>query len=154
RDVSFFRVFNSNMDPEELFRANLAVVHRVAREVSRGARLPPSEMDDFVSSVMVSLMEHDYAVLRKWEGRSSLAGYLIVVHRRLLANRRDHDLGRWHPSAEASRQGEAGVLLEKLLLRDHRSLDEALPLVLRADPSLTREDVLAMASRFPARAQR
>jgi RNA polymerase sigma factor for flagellar operon FliA len=139
------------MNPEALLRANLEVIDRVVREICRGTRMQPDEVQDFASSVMVSLIENDYAVLRRWEGRSSLAGYLSVVIRRLLSDRRDHELGRWQPSAEAARGGAAGVLLEKLVVRDGRSFDEALPLVWQVDPSRTRDDLLAMAARFPQR---
>jgi RNA polymerase sigma factor (sigma-70 family) len=142
-------------DPEALFRESLNVVDRVARNVCRSARLRCAyEIDDFVSSVMVSLMEHDYAILRKWQGRGSLAGFLSVVVRRLLADRRDRQRGRWHPSTEAARGGVTGVLLEKLLIRDRCSLEEAVPRVQKVDPSRTAEELAAMAAHFPKRAPR
>jgi len=141
------------MDPEALFRSNLAVVDRVVREVCRG-RLRTDEMEDFASSVRVALMEKDYAILRRWEGRSSLAGYLSVVIRRLLEDRRDRELGRWHSSAEATRMGPGGVLLEKLLLRDGRTFDEALPLVRQLEPERSADDFRSMAARFPRRQPR
>ncbi|HJQ39851.1 MAG TPA: hypothetical protein VKB93_22135 [Thermoanaerobaculia bacterium] len=139
------------MNPETLLRANLEVIDRVVREICRGTRMQPDEVQDFGSTVMVSLIENDYSVLRRWEGRSTLAGYLSVVIRRLLSDRRDQELGRWQPSAEAARGGAAGVLLEKLVVRDGHSFDEALPLVWQLDPSRTRDDLLAMAARFPQR---
>jgi len=139
------------MDPEQLFRDNLPVIDRVCREVCRGARLREDDAEDFASSARLALMENDYAILRKWEGRSTLAGYLSVVLRRLLADRRDHELGRWTPSAEATRLGASGVLLETLLLRDGRPLDEVLPIVIARDPSLTAAEVTAMAERLPRR---
>lgn len=142
------------MTPEELFRANLTTIERVVREVCRGTRMQPHEVDDFGSSVMVALMEHDFAILRRWEGRSSLAGYLSVVIRRLLADERDRRLGRWYPSAEATRMGAAGVLLEKLLLRDGLPLDEAVPIVCSVEPSASAKELEAMARRFPPRAPR
>ena len=139
------------MDPEKLFRENLPVIDRVSREVCRGARLRDADAEDFASSVKLALIENDYAILRKWEGRSSLAGYLSVVIRRLLADRRDHELGRWTPSAEAARGGASGVLLETLLMRDGRPLAEVLPIVMARHPSLTSADITAMADRLPRR---
>jgi DNA-directed RNA polymerase specialized sigma24 family protein len=139
------------MNPEALFRENLPVIDRVCREVCRAARLRDDEAEDFSSSVRVALMENGYAILRKWEGRSSLAGFLWIVIRRLLADHRDQDLGRWRPSAEASRLGPSGVLLEKLLIRDRRPFEEALPIVIGRDPTLTDGDVAAMAGRLPPR---
>ena len=142
------------MNPEALFRDNLAVIDRVVREVCRGTRMHADDVQDFASSVMVALMENDHAVLRRWEGRSSLAGYLTVVIRRLLADRRDHEFGRWHASTEALRHGPVGVLLEKLLVRDGRSFEEALPLVRQLDPLRTAADFQSMAARFPHRQPR
>jgi RNA polymerase sigma factor (sigma-70 family) len=139
------------MGPEGLFRSNLGTIERVIREICRGARLRDDDAEDFASSVHVALMENDYAVLRKWEGRSSLAGYLSVVIRRLLADSRSRELGRWQPSTEASRMGTSGVLLERLLMRDGRSLEEIIPIVLGHDPALTREAIVAMAARLPRR---
>ena len=142
------------MDAEALFRANLAVIDRVIGEVCRRGRLPPAEVEDFASAVRLALIENDYEILRRWQGRATLAGYLNIVIRRLLADRRDRDLGRWYPSVDAVRMGDSGVLLEKLLSRDGRALEEALPLVCARDPSLTREAVAAMAAQLPARAGR
>jgi RNA polymerase sigma factor (sigma-70 family) len=139
------------MDPEELFRANLPVVDRVIGEVCRAARLSQDEAEDFRSSVRLALVEDDYAILRRWEGRSSLAGFLSVVIRHLLADRRNRELGRWQVSAEAARNGAAGVLLETLVMREGRSVDEALPIVRAHDPSLTRDAAAAMIERFPQR---
>ena len=99
-------------------------------------------------------MEDDYAILRKYGGRSSFEGYLAVVAQNLFLDQRTHALGRWRPSRESERMGEAGILLDTLLHRDRRSLDEALPLVRRIDPSLTRERLAAMAARLPQRVMR
>jgi RNA polymerase sigma factor for flagellar operon FliA len=49
------------------------------------------------------------------------------------------------------RLGEAAVALERLLRRDRRTVEEAVPLVRAIDPSLTRGDVEALARRLPER---
>ena len=139
------------MDPEALFRDNLPVIDRVCREVCRGARLRDDEAEDFASSVRLALMENAFAILRRWQGRSTLAGFLSVVIRRLLADRRDDEFGRWRPSAEASRLGPSGILLEKLLIRDGRPFAEALPIVIIRHPALTRREIETMAGRLPRR---
>jgi DNA-directed RNA polymerase specialized sigma24 family protein len=142
------------MDIQSLFRANVALIDRVAGEVCRRARMRDEDVEDFTSSVKLALLENDCAILRRWEGRSTLAGYLSVVIRRLLQDHRTHELGRWRPSAEARRMGEAGVLLDTLMNRDGRALDDALPLACAADPSLSRSEVVAMASRLPSHQRR
>jgi len=138
----------------ELFEVNLALIDRVIATVCRHARLVNADAEDFASSVKIALIEDDYAVLRRFSGRSTFAAYLAVVVQNLLLDQRTHALGRWRPSREAERLGEAGVLLETLLLRDRRSLDEALPIVQRLDAALTREHAAAMAERFPQRTLR
>jgi RNA polymerase sigma factor (sigma-70 family) len=146
---------HQRIDPEELLTSNLDMVDRIARGVCRRSGMRcAQEVDDFVSSVTFALMEDGYAILRRWEGRASLAGYLCVVIRRLFCARCDHERGKWHASAEATRCGRAGVLLEKLLIHDRRPFEEAVPLVRQLDPSHSSAELVAMAGRFPARAAR
>jgi RNA polymerase sigma factor (sigma-70 family) len=138
----------------ELFRANLALIDRVIARVCAKNRLLGPDADDFASEVRLELMAGDYAVLRSWEGRSSLATFLTIVVQRLLINARVRERGRWHASHEAQRMGRAAVELERLVQRDGRSLDEAIPIVQSLEPGLTRDDVAAMAGRLPPRAPR
>src|ERR1051325_12193480 len=62
--------------------------------------------------------------------------------------------GRWHASSEAQRIGPAAVLLETLVRRDGRTLDEALPHMRAAHPDITRESMEALLDRLPARTGR
>lgn len=142
------------MDPQELFRANLSLIGEVVAGVCRRARIFGADAEDFGSSVTIALMENDYAILRQYQGRASLFTYLTIVVDRMLSNARMRDFGRWRPSTEALRLGPAAVLLETLVSRDHRSLDEALPHILAADPTLTRSTVEAMLERLPTHKRR
>jgi RNA polymerase sigma factor for flagellar operon FliA len=142
------------MSPAELFAANLPLVDRVIAGVCRRAGLRAADAEDFASTVKIALMENDYAILRAYEGRSSLGTFLTIVVQRLLSRERSRIWGRWHSSAEAERLGEAAVLLEKLLLRDGRSLEEAIPFVRAVDPSLDRRSVQELVERLPERAAR
>ncbi|MEA2571175.1 MAG: hypothetical protein QOI24_3176 [Acidobacteriota bacterium] len=142
------------MSPAELFAANLPLVDRVIAGVCRRAGLRAADAEDFASTVKIALMENDYAILRAYEGRSSLGTFLTIVVQRLLSRERSRIWGRWHSSAEAERLGEAAVLLEKLLMRDGRSLEEAVPFVRAVDPSLDRRSVQELAERLPERAAR
>lgn len=140
--------------PEQLFSASLALIERVIARACRNAHLQPADADDFASSVKLALIENDYAVLRAWQRRSSLATYLTVVVQRLLADERSRTRGRWEPSAEARRIGKAGIALETLVRRDGRSLEEAMPHLATVDPTLRREDLETMLARIPERAAR
>lgn len=137
------------MDAGTLFRENLGLVDRAIARVCRRAGLQGADADDFASDAKLALMEDDYEILRPYRGECGLETFLTVVIQNLLADSRDRTLGRFRPSAEAKRLGEAAVTLERLVVRDGRSLEEVLPIV-----RLTREQATAMLDRLPARAVR
>jgi RNA polymerase sigma factor (sigma-70 family) len=142
------------MDPAELFRANASLIDRITAGVCRRGRLYAADAEDFAGDVKVALMEDDFAVLRGFEERASLQSYLSIVIERLMFDSRTRAMGRWTPSAQARRLGDAGVLVEKFLQRDRRSFDEALPLLRAAHPELTREQFLEIANALPERLPR
>jgi RNA polymerase sigma factor (sigma-70 family) len=142
------------MSPEELFQANLALVERVISGVCRRAGLRDADAEDFASSAKLALIENDYAILRGYEGRAPLGAFLAVVVQRLLAREWTRLRGRWHPSAEAERNGPAAVLLEKLTVREGRSLDDAIEIVRTVHPSLDRARARELAATLPQRAPR
>src|SRR6185295_9281912 len=71
------------------------------------------------------LIQGDYEVLRRFQQRSSFQTYLTVVVQRLFLNYRNRLWGRWRPSAEACRLGPIAVQLERLIVRDGWSFEEA-----------------------------
>jgi RNA polymerase sigma factor (sigma-70 family) len=140
------------MRPAELLQENLAVIEGIAARACRRAGIHnPADVEDFASSVKLALIENDGEILRKYEGRSSIKTYLAIVIERLLLDERMRARGRFHASAEAVRLGPAAVLLESVVCRDRRTIEEALPLVRAVDPSMTRESAEALLSRLPAR---
>ncbi len=142
------------MDPSTLLQSNLALVEGIAARVCRRAHVRDADAEDFTASVKLALIEDDYAILRKYEGRSALATYLTIVIERLMSDERMRTRGRWHPSAEAVRFGPAALLLEAIVRRDRRSIDEALPLLHSVDPAITREAAEAMLASLPERRPR
>lgn len=142
------------MEPRELLEQNLASIERIVVAACRRARRYGPDAEDFAASVHLALIDNDYAVLRKYQGRSAFTTYLTVVIERMMEDDRNRTLGRWRASAEAVRLGSAAMLLESLVRRDRRSLDEALPIVQGVDPSLTREQAAAMLGQIPERAAR
>lgn len=142
------------MNPKELLEANLSLVERVIARVCLKAHLTGADAEDFASTARLHLIENDYHVLRQHDPSSSLAAYLAVVLQRLLCDERNRTRGRWRPSAEAKRMGASGVLLETLLLRDRRPLQEVVPIVTSTARHLTARDIEAMAARLPERAPR
>lgn len=122
--------------------------------MARRAGLSPDEADDLVATVKLALIENDYAALRGFQGRCSLATYVASIAHRLLADEWIRLSGRWRPSAESKRAGEAAVLLETLVIRERKTLAEALPLVQKIDPAMTAESAAALLAGLPKRAQR
>jgi RNA polymerase sigma-70 factor, ECF subfamily len=60
-------------------------VHHVA--TSFRIRLDDSKRDDLVSEVFVTLLDKDFAALRRFRGESSLGSYLVVIARRTVTKR-------------------------------------------------------------------
>ena len=140
---------------EALFVSQLDVIERVISFVSSRHRLAASDADDFSSHVTLRLIEDDYAILRKFEGRSSLRTYLAIVIQRLFLDYRNSAWGKWRPSAEAKRTGAIAILIEQLTARDGCTFDEACEL-LRTKHQVTtsRPEIERIAGRLPARVRR
>jgi RNA polymerase sigma factor for flagellar operon FliA len=140
---------------EALFLSQLAVIERVISFVSSRHHLPGVEADDFDAHVKLKLIEDDYAILRKFQGRSSLRTYLTVVIQRLFLDYRISAWGKWRPSAEATRSGEIAVLLERLMSRDGYGFDEACELLeTNHQVVVPRAELERIAGRLPGRTRR
>src|SRR3982750_961032 len=59
----------SAMDPQELFLSNLDAIDRAIASVCHRNHLSPQDGEEFNSEVKTKLIEANYAVLRKFEGR-------------------------------------------------------------------------------------
>jgi RNA polymerase sigma factor (sigma-70 family) len=110
----------------ELLETHLELIQRKLQHLSRRSGLPDSEAEELRSWALLKLVEDDYRILGRWEGRSSFSTYLTVVLMNLMRDYRTHLWGKWRPSAASRRRGPEGVLLERLLVRDGLSADEAL----------------------------
>ena len=137
------------VDYEKLFVSHLAVIDGVVAQVCRRHHLRQAEVEDFASDVKLHLIERDYEVLRRFQHRSSMHTYLIVVVQRLFLDYRNRLWGRWRPSAEALRAGPLATLMERLIARDGWGLDEALE-QLRTNYNVQerREELGALAARL------
>ncbi len=87
--------------------------------------LSQADADEFTSHVRLKLVDDDYAVLRKFQARSSLNTYLTVVVQRLFLDYRISQWGKWRPSAEARIAGPLAIRLEQMIVRDGLSFEEA-----------------------------
>lgn len=130
------------------------MVERLARFVCRDLRMSAADVDDFVSDVMLKLVENDYAVLRSFAGRCTISSFLIVVVRRALSDYRAQSGGKYRPSAEARRLGDVAMRLETLLRRDGRTLDESVGILRAAGDDIDRPTAERLALRLPERRPR
>ena len=139
----------------EIYLAHADLIERTLASVCRRHSVYGADAEDFSSTARLHLLEDDYAVLRRFEGRSSLPTYLTVVITRQFQDWRNAKWGKWRPSAEARRLGPTAVRLETLIVRDGLSLDEAYE-QMRTHHQVTesRQAVEALAARFPIRHKR
>jgi RNA polymerase sigma factor (sigma-70 family) len=143
------------MEPEQIFVQNLDLIDRIVAFVCRRNHLDPAESDEFASHVRFKLLEDDYGVIRKFEGRSSLGTYLTTVIQRLFFQYRVQLWGKWRPSAEAKRLGGKAITLERMLTRDDYTLSETISILTTgSEPLYTRAEIEALYLRLPARQPR
>jgi RNA polymerase sigma factor for flagellar operon FliA len=143
------------VDYERLLLDNLELIDQVIRGLARRHRLTPEEVDDLRGAIRLKLVDDDYRVLRAFERRCSLRGYLTAVIHRHFLDERNAKWGKWRPSLEARRSGELAVLLEQLLTRDGLSFDEAVE-VLRTNHGVTESThaLHQLSLKFPERTPR
>ena len=116
-------------DGGQLFLSYSPIIDSVVANLCRHHHLRISEAEDFTSFVRLALLQRDSDVLRQHTGSGSAVAFLRVVIGRLLYDFRCEQWGRWRPSAAARRCGAVAVLLERLLIRDRLTLEEAVETV-------------------------
>lgn len=118
-----------DLSPMDLFLGHQKLIEEITTHCCRRAHFKREEAEDFGSLVKIKLLEDDCAILRQYQGKSSLRTYLTVVIRRLLMDYQDHLWGKWRPSAEAVRLGPVAIRLERLIAREGYTLDEAIQIL-------------------------
>jgi len=117
------------VDYQRLLIDHLDLINRIARTTGRRRHLSAAEREEFASLVRYRLVENDYAILRKFQGRSSLWTYLMAVVDRMSLDYCDEKWGRWRPTRTAERLGDMAVALERLVGRDGHPLEEAIEIL-------------------------
>nr|AUN35809.1 transcriptional control protein [uncultured bacterium] len=64
------------------------VIHHTAH--ARSVRVSPHDVDDLCAEVFLALLADDFAILRRFRGKSSLATYLTVLSRRIVVREMSH----------------------------------------------------------------
>jgi RNA polymerase sigma factor (sigma-70 family) len=143
------------MDVEQFFLAHLREIEHILAFVCRRNHLDAHEAEEFGAHTKLKLIDANYAILRKFEGRSLFTTYLTTVIQRLFFQYRVQLWGKWRPSAEAKRMGDKGVTLERLLTRDGYTFAEAVETLTGGpDAVFTLAELEAMFVRLPPRMPR
>ena len=148
------RIFGGLLDGsecEQILVNSLSLVEQLCRFFCRGSRMAAEDVDDFVSEVRLHLIENDYGVLRRFEGRCSLQTFLAMTIQHLLFDYRTRLWGRFRASQAARRLGAMGVRLETLLLRDGKTPAEAAVVLTAEGYAVTADDAERLAAQFPKR---
>jgi RNA polymerase sigma factor (sigma-70 family) len=115
----------SDVTDDPLFLSNLPLIDEVVGQVCRRHRLSANEAEDFASDVHLHFIDRNYERLRRFEGRSTLKTYITVCVQRCFLDYRNKVWGKWRPSAEATRTGPEAVLLERMVVRDGWTIEQA-----------------------------
>ncbi len=139
----------------DLFSSRLDLIRDVVRYTCRRYCLSSEEAADFASHVNLKLMDQDCAVLRKFQGKSSERTYLGTVIQRLYHDYRIEQWGKWRPSTRAKRLGPVAVLMERLLVKEQFTTDQAIE-ILRTNHGvdLSPKELGLIAEKLPVRTKR
>ena len=140
--------------PSDILLEHLPLVERIIATICRGRGMDAAQTEEFAGFVKLRLVENDYAIVRAFKERSSFGTYMSTVVSRLLNDYRNHEWGKWHASAEAKRHGTLAIDLERMIVRDSRSIDEAFAVLGTKYSDITRATLADIAARFPQRYRR
>src|SRR5205085_10475066 len=106
------------IDAEEVFLTNLCLIDKAIGYVCHRNRVVRDDGEEFGSYVKFKLIESNYGIIRKFEGRSTFSTYMTTVIQRMFFQYRVEMWGKWRPSAEARRLGDKAITVERLLTRE------------------------------------
>jgi RNA polymerase sigma factor (sigma-70 family) len=142
------------MDPKTTLQENLGVIRALAARQCFRYHLSREEVEDFTQEVFAKLLRDDGAILRQYQERCKPA-YLAMVISTTLRDHVNHLWGKWRSSAAAEALGQDAVALERLVVRDHWSFEEACQ-ILRNDPKVQLDEaaLAELAEKLPLHRQR
>jgi RNA polymerase sigma factor (sigma-70 family) len=138
---------------EHISPSELQILTRVVRDIARARRLSSDDAAEFEQTVHVKLLERKYDVFQRFRGESSLRTDLTAVVTRLFLDWRNSIYGKWRSSAAARRSGPRAVALERLIVRDGYTANEAVE-TLSAGGAQKPEELQRIADQLPGRTRR
>lgn len=140
------------MNAEEMFLQHIGTIERICAFVCHRNHVYADAVDEFTQEVKFRLVEDNYSIIRKFEGRSAFPTYLTTVITRLHHQYRVEQWGKWRPSAEARRIGDKAITLERLVTRDGLTFREAVQILTTPSGSLfTVAELESIYLRLPTR---
>lgn len=119
------------MDLDLLTRGYSQLIRRITYAAASRRSLSRTEREILEDFVLTRLVEHDFALIRKFRNRSSISTFLTAVIEKLSLDFCVLHWDEWQPSPTAARYGPNGVLLERLILRDQQTLRQAIGIARR-----------------------
>ena len=142
------------MADEHLYTQHADAIESVLAYTRRAQRLTPDAGDEFASWARLKLIENDCAILRKFQGLSSIRTFLVTVIQLLFLDWRISEWGKWRPTADARRLGPVAIELERLVLRDSIEFEQAAQTLVSKGIALSRDECDRVWSELPRRPRR
>jgi RNA polymerase sigma factor (sigma-70 family) len=139
---------------EDLYSVHADVIESVLRYSCRSHHLSADDADEFSSWARLRLLDREQAILRKFGGRSSFRTFLVSVVERLFLDWRNHEWGKWRPTAEARRLGQVAIELERLILRDGAEWASAVEILLHNGVASSTAECDSVWARLPRQPRR
>ncbi len=118
------------------------VINHVAH--SRSVRLSSDDVDDLCAEVFVALLADNFAILRRFRGKSSLATYLTVIARRIVVKeiikrRKAEALGHVSAHQSSLEQAQARTSPEVRRIEDTELVEQLLRELPERDADIVRQ---------------
>lgn len=134
--------------------ARLSLIEHIIERTCQRFRFLDQDADDFRSSVLLRLVENDYALLRGFRGESRWSTYLTAIIRNQARDFLVEKNGRWHFS-KAAQEGTLDAMWLERLWRDGYSLEESIEYLVRVGLTRSnRQELRSLAEDLPKRTPR
>lgn len=138
------------MDAEQVLLAHFDFIKATTASICRRYSIFGDDADDVFGEVELRLIRDEYAAIKKCKNWDNPKPFLRVLIGHLALDWMVSQWGgKWRPTAKAKRMGPAAVLLERLILRDGMSRDEAVLTVINTDElTESREELMDMLAKL------
>lgn len=138
-----------------LFADHAELIDRVIGAAGRKNGLTGAEAEDFSQEARLELLKDDSARLRAWSGGCPMQAFLAAVVSNLLRDYRIREWGKYRPSAKAKKWAPWGPLLERLIVINGATIDEAIETAIRNHHvTISRAELREIALDLPPRLSR